>query len=131
VRGDSDAGPFSDPLAFEQAALPPTPAVPQAEAPRVEPGRIVLRWAAGQPGDRFEFQLAREASFAQPVLEKRSDRPEAVLEALEAGRYHVRSRVVNGDGIAGPWGAPSEFEVPDSRSPWWWVPPVLLLILWL
>ena len=131
VRADDDTGPFSDPQAFEQAALPPSPAAPQPEPPSIEADRIVLRWAAGQPGDRFEFQLAREASFAQPVLEQRSDRPEATLEALEAGRYHVRSRVVNSDGVAGAWGAPSEFEVPESRSRWWWLTPVLLLVLWL
>ena len=129
VRGDNDRGPWGDAQTFEVLAPPPVPAAPQAEPPRVDAGRIVLRWAAGQPGDAFEFQLARDPGFAVQVLEQRSARPEVTLEGLDSGRYHVRSRVVDANGLAGPWGAPSEFEVPASR-PWWWLAPALLLI-WL
>lgn len=129
VRGDDDRGPWGDAQTFEVLAPPPVPAAPQAEPPRVDAGRIVLRWAAGQAGDAFEFQLARDPAFAVQVLEQRSARPEVTLEGLDSGRYHVRSRVVDANGLAGPWGAPSEFEVPASQR-WWWLAPALLLI-WL
>ncbi len=129
VRGDTDRGPWGDPQTFEVQAPPPTPAAPQPEPPQVDAGHIVLRWAAGRPGDAFEFQLARDPAFTDRVLEQRSARPEVTLEGLDGGRYHVRSRVVDANGLASPWGAPSEFEVPATQR-WWWLAPALLLI-WL
>jgi len=129
VRGEADRGPWGDAQTFEVLAPPPTPVAPQSEPPRVDAGRIVLRWAAGRPGDGFEFQLARDPGFADRVLEQRSATPEVTLEGLDGGRYHVRSRVVGANGLASPWGAPSEFEVPASQR-WWWLAPALLLI-WL
>ena len=107
LRADGDQGPFGDPLAFELKALPP-----QAPPPEPDIGDDHLRfyWKA-EPGQRTEFELARDADFRQ-VLERRAgDITQVELPLPPPGRYHVRLRTVEPDGYVGPWSAPQHVDV--------------------
>lgn len=124
VRADGDAGPFGDAQRFSVRPVPPAPAV---QPPAVSAEGIVLRWAAGEPGQRYELQLARDAGFADLVQQLASSQPEATLALPPPGLYHVRVRAVDADGAAGPWGGVQQLEVPHNR--WWlWLPALLLLL---
>jgi hypothetical protein len=124
-----DQGPWSDTQVFELHPPPPVPPPPPVmDAPKLESGRVTLRWNAGPPGDGYEVQVARDDTFTDVVTSQRTLQPEVVLDAPPAGRYHVRSRRIARGGVPGVWGTPGEFEVPGWH--WWWFTPVLLLF-WL
>lgn len=124
VRADGDAGPWGDPQRFEQRAIPPTP---DSRAPDLSGDRMVLRWTAQRPGDRFQFQLARDKGFQDVLIDRTESAPEIAFDKPSAGTYLLRARVVDADGFAGPWTPSSTVEVP--RSPWWWLAPAVVLIL--
>ena len=57
----------------------------------------------GLPGQRFDFQLARDEGFTQIVEQRETDRTEVELPLPGAGRFHVRLRARDADGFVGPW----------------------------
>lgn len=124
VRADGDSGPFGDAQAFTLRPLPPAPPV---QPPQLGDDALVLRWGAREDGQAYEWQLARDAGFADIVQQQRSERAEATLALPPPGRYHLRVRAVDADGMAGPWGSAQQFEVPHSR--WWLLLPALLWLL--
>ena len=124
VRADGDQGPWSDALHFEQREIPPPPA---AAAAQVDGERLALRWSRRDAGDRYRLQLARDATFGELVLERELAEPEFALDGLSPGQYHLRLRTLDAEGYAGPWSAPSQFEVPTPL--WWWLGPAALLLL--
>lgn len=133
VRADGHQGPWSDVQAFVQQPEPPPPAAPSAPlsgpgGDKAADGKLSFRWAAGRPGDRHEFQLARDEAFAERVLERSSTEPLLELDPLPPGRYHLRARVVDARGVAGGWGPTGSFEVPSGFA-WWWIPAAVLLLL--
>ncbi|MFO1327003.1 MAG: FecR domain-containing protein [Rubrivivax sp.] len=108
VRADGDQGPFGDASGFEVRALPPQPAPPGP--PSVGDEGVRLFWQ-GQPGQRFDFQLARDAGFAQLLIERQLQTTEIELPLPGDGRFHVRLRVRDADGFVGPWSASQHFDV--------------------
>jgi hypothetical protein len=124
VRGDGDQGPFGDPLPF---TLRPLPAAPVLQESQVSDNALVLRWPAGEPGARYELQLAADSSFSAPLHAVQTAEPEATLPRPGPGRYFVRVRSIDADGIAGPYGGVQQVDVPHSR--WWWLLPAGLLLL--
>jgi hypothetical protein len=124
VRADGDQGPFGDAQPF---TLRPLPAAPTLQEPRVDADALVLRWPAGEPGARYELQLAAEPSFSASLHSVETREPEAVLPRPAPGRYFVRVRSIDADGMAGPYGGAQQVNVPHSR--WWWLLPAGLLLL--
>ncbi|MBI5258257.1 MAG: FecR domain-containing protein [Burkholderiales bacterium] len=124
VRADGDAGPWGDAQVFTVRPVPPAPPV---QPPALTDAGITLRWAAGEPGHRYELQLARDSAFTELVQQQQTDRPETTLALPPPGQYHLRVRSVDAEGMAGPWGNTQQIEVPGSR--WWLVLPLLLLLL--
>ena len=124
VRADGDQGPFGDAQSF---TLKPIPQAPRLESPQLRDDALVLRWAAGPPGETYELQLARDREFSDIVQSQRSELPEVALARPGAGRYFVRVRAVDPDGYVGPYGDTQQFEIPVSR--WWLLVP--LGLLWL
>lgn len=124
IAAGDDAGPFGDAQSFEQRAIPASPAL---EPPQPRDDGVLLRWPAPRDGAQVEFQVARDAGFANPVLAQKTDAAEALLAAPEPGTYFLRARTVEADGFEGPWGAVQQVEVPRSR--WWWLLPLLLIVI--
>ncbi|BAL95458.1 FecR family protein [Rubrivivax gelatinosus] len=125
VRAGGDAGPWGEALALQVVEPPPAP---PAEPPRADTAsdRVSLAWPASpRPGVHYEIQVARDAAFAEPVAEGRSDGPAWSFEPPGAGLYDVRVRAVGADGRAGGWGSAQQFEVPRAWR-WWWLLPALL-----
>jgi hypothetical protein len=128
VRADGDAGPWSAPQSFTGEAEPP-PAPPAAEPPRLEGERLDLRWRAGGPGTRYRLQVAKDAAFAEPLVDTELADNAYALPKPPPGTYRVRVRAIAPGGTVGPYGEPQTVEVPGF--PWHWliVPAVLLLLL--
>jgi hypothetical protein len=118
LRADAYRGPFGDVQRFE---LRPPPADP--EPPVVDAGHIAFAWPA-EPGQRFEFQLARDAAFAEVFDTRQLGEPRIVIDRPAPGTYYLRVRATDPDGFVGPYTATQRLEVPPAR-PWW----LLLLLL--
>lgn len=121
VRADGDRGPWSDPRRFTIVPDPPTPkAGPAAD------GRLAFEWG-GEAGQRYEFQLASEASFAAPLVERTVDEPRIAFAEPGTGEYFFRIRAVDADGFRGPWSAAQRLVV--APSPWWLLVLAILVLL--
>ncbi|MFG5409250.1 hypothetical protein ABXN37_15515 [Piscinibacter sakaiensis] len=101
-----DAGPWGDARGFEIRPPPPNP-----PPPRIGDESLSLAWE-GQPGQRFDVQLARDPAFTQGVASVELDRPAVELPLPGSGRFWVRLRVRDPDGFIGPWTAPQSVDVP-------------------
>lgn len=118
VRADGDRGPWGDPRSFTVVPDPPTPKVGKGEG-----GRLAFEWD-GEPGQRFDFQLARDTAFAGKLVERRLEAPRHAFELTQPGAYYFRVRAIDPDGFEGPWGAPQRVEVEEPSRAW-----MLLLLL--
>lgn len=121
IRAGNDQGPFSDTARFTLRAIPESP---KLEKPKVDNKQLTFQWPAGQPGQKYQFQLASDAGFSKILVDQMVDKPEITLERPGGGVYFMHARAIDGDGFAGPYGAPQEIKVPQ-RIPWL----VILLVL--
>jgi len=129
LRADGRPGPWGDGQRLTRLPLPPAP--PPAE-PQRDGNQLVLRWAASPlPGARYQVQMAPaggDAGFSQPWLDQTLEQPMLQLALTQTGPQQLRIRVLNADGVAGPWGSPQQFD--GARAmPWWLLALPLLLLL--
>ncbi|MBK9085982.1 MAG: FecR domain-containing protein [Sterolibacteriaceae bacterium] len=110
-------GPFSP--AQHLRRLPGAPAIELLHTDQ----KPAIRWRPGGPDERFQLQVARDPSFAEPLVDMTMASPEQALPALEGGSYNLRARTIAGDGYVGEWGPVQQFEVRSGLSP------ALLLLL--
>ena len=110
IRADGDHGPFGDAQRF---ALFPPPAKP--DPPREDGDKLVFSWGA-EPGQTFEFQVARVALFSEVVSNLRLVEPRVSLQRPGPGRYFMRVRAIDADGFVGPYTAAQSFELPNCLT---------------
>ena len=106
IRKDGDRGPNGDEVSFALLAPPAQP-----EPPKVGDDAIQFRWA-GEPGQKFEFQLADNAQFAKPLLTRTLDNPEIEVPRPGPGTYFMRFRATDPDGFVGPFSSVQRFSMP-------------------
>lgn len=110
-------GPFSEIQHLRR--LPAAPAI-ELQGKDQQPA---IRWHPTGPDERFQVQVAREATFADPLVDLTLAQSDAQMPALERGTYHLRARSIAGDGYVGNWGPAQQFEIR------WGLSPALLLLL--
>ncbi|MDX1252385.1 MAG: FecR domain-containing protein [Gammaproteobacteria bacterium] len=120
-----DEGPFSDTQSFTMKAIPPPPG---AATTKVGDKDIEFQWPAGEAGQTYQFQLARDKDFNTIHADQTLAEPRITLPKPAAGDYFMRVRTIDADGFAGPFGAVQQFNVPRN-IPWWLIIPVLLFPL--
>ena len=132
IAAAGDQGPFGDASSFDLEAAPPprqAPPPPALDAPAVKGGQLAFHWQARDALDTFDVQVAHDPQFERRLLERRVGEPDLVIDAPDAGRYFIRVRTVEPDGLAGPFGAAQQFEV--QRSLWYWLLPGVVILLML
>jgi hypothetical protein len=109
VRGDNDQGPWGDVTSFEIRQPAPAPAPPKISATA-----IGLSWVA-LPGQTFDVEVARDASFTQLVQQIKTGASGIELALPfpqpSSGRFYVRVRARDGDGYVGPFGSAQFFDI--------------------
>lgn len=134
TRAGEDQGPFGDWQAFTRR--PPLPG-PQAAPPQADAGRVRLAWSQGPAASTYRLQVARDAAFADLVVDETLHEPAFTLTSPPAGTYHLRVKTIEADGYEGDFGTPQSFEVvaPPARRrfPWRWilvpaVPAIVILV---
>lgn len=101
----ADAGPWGDVRKFALRPPPKTPDPPEESA-----SGLMFSWAA-EPGQTFLFQVARDALFANMLIERNLTEPRITIPAPQPGTYFLRVRAVDADGFVGPFTAPQRFSV--------------------
>lgn len=112
IRGESDQGPWGDALKFR---MRPAPADP--DPPKQGDGTLELSWPA-EPGQRFEYQLARDEAFSDVVVAAAVAEPHATIALPPPDAYYLRVRAIDADGYIGPYTSPQRFVI-ATPFPWW------------
>jgi hypothetical protein len=99
----------------------------QLETPKLEKGEITFNWSKPLSGQKFRFQLARDAAFNSAVHDATLAENTLVLKNPGAGRYFVRVGVIDQDGFVAPYGPTQQFDVPRNYWPLLLLLPLLLL----
>jgi hypothetical protein len=102
-------GPYTDALPFDRVAPPPAPSVGE---PRRSGNALTLAWPAGTPGQRYRVQLAHDAGFAHPKVDRTVDQPSLQVRKPGSGTWYVRVRTIDTDGYAGDWGPVQKIRLP-------------------
>lgn len=110
IDASGKAGPFGDPLAFTVRPLAEVNAIDTA-AP-TDTREVTFRWQAGQPGQRYRFQMSRTPDFRKTEVDMLVDRAEATLPRLRGGTWYLRAQTIDVDGFEGPAPAPQQIDVP-------------------
>ena len=97
--------------------LRPTPRAPMG---RVSPdgSGIELSWG-GNPDDRAEVEMARDAGFNEIVARGDFGAPNGTLRRPPAGTYYARYRFVEPDGFKTSWSAPVKIDVESNWHKAW------------
>jgi hypothetical protein len=106
-------GPFSDPQRFRRP--PPGPSL---EPPDLSQKGLNVRWRAGEPGQSYQFQLARDPHFDQVIAQGRSTTPGTSLKRPSAGHYYMHVRTIDRDGYLGPYGPVQQIDIPCDVPTW-------------
>jgi len=107
-------GPWGDAQPFRRVL--PGPDV-QIAAP--QDGSLNLRWPAQPQTARYRLQVARDDSFATPLVDVETELPQYRLQDLKPGLHHVRVLAIGADAYTGPWGGVQTFTVSETSSPYW------------
>lgn len=110
VDGAGKSGPFSDALAFSVRPLAETGDIHQAASDGH--GGVTFRWAAGQPGQRYRFQMSRHADFSDLHVDQQVDVAQITLPTLRGGTWYLRAQAIDVDGFEGPMPTPQKVQVP-------------------
>jgi len=121
INAEGKAGPPGSASAIEVKA---PPAVPEAEPAAISEDKVSFRWR-GDPGARFEVQIAEEASFSKIVHQQETTGPKLEMDKPSPGSYHIRIRGFDDEGEPGDFSDPQQFEIPLPE----WVPPSIIFSL--
>lgn len=110
IRVDGDQGPFGD---VQRFTLLPPPANP--EPPSVVGDQLIFTWGS-EPGQTFEFQVARDTRFADVVSNLKLREPKVAVSRPGPGRYYMRLRAIDADGFVGPYTATQSFALPNCLT---------------
>jgi hypothetical protein len=105
-------GPFGDPVAFVIRPLAEVTSIDGAAAEAGDTRQVTFRWPAGQPGQRYRFQMSRTADFRDLAVDQTVSEAQITLPRLRSGTWYLRAQTIDIDGFEGPFPRPQVVEVP-------------------
>lgn len=109
--GNGRQGPYSDPIAF---TLQPLPEAGRIEDEAGDPHSVTFRWRAGEPGQRYRFQLSRSSGFDNTRVDQVVDQAQITLPKLRPGTWYLRAQAIGSDGYQAPFPPAQRVKVPCS-----------------
>lgn len=117
-------GPFSD---SQRVRVQPVLAL---QPPEVAAETMTFRWGAGLPGQKYEFQMARDTDFEDVIVSRQVSEPQLTVPRPDSGFHYLRMRSIDTDGFIGPYGATQRIDVPPaSYWPAGWVTFLALILV--
>jgi hypothetical protein len=102
-----DRGPWGDAQVLLMRPPPPEPPPPVISASSLSFSLLA------EPGQRFEFQSAPDATFSRVQSEiKSADSTVVIPKPAEGGRMYIRYRAIDADGFIGPYTRPQLIALP-------------------
>ncbi len=105
--GTIGTGPYSDPISFRVPV--PGPKLGSAEVGSEE---IRFSWSAGEAGEKYQFQMARDSGFNKIISDVLISEPGVVIPNPGGGSYYLRIKLIEADGEEGVFGPVQSFRVP-------------------
>ena len=120
------SGPFSETNVFR--VMKPGP---EAEPPTMSDTEIVFRWPVSKETDQYQIQVARDDTFASPIIDERITVSEYTMpRPKEHGNIYMRTKLIDSDGFEGSWSTPQSLEIHAERPAWMMgVIPFLIILL--
>lgn len=112
VDAAGKTGPYGDGVPFTLRPLAEVTEIDGLAAAAGNTREVTFRWPAGQPGQRYRFQMSRTPDFGAPHVDEIVDRAEITLPRLRSGTWYLRAQTIDVDGFEGPFPAPQTVEVP-------------------
>ena len=100
---DGRLGPDSAPQSFEVQPSATATSSPDSAI------KTTLRWRAGKPGQKVQFQVSLDAGFNAPLIDVTQEEPLAAFESRARGPYYARLRRIDPDGTSSQFEATQQF----------------------
>lgn len=107
--GNGRQGPYSDPIAF---TLQPLPEAGEIEDETGDARSVTFHWRAGEPGQRYRFQLSRSSDFKNTRVDQVVDQARITLPKLRPGTWYLRAQAIGSDGYEAPFPPAQRVKVP-------------------
>lgn len=102
-------GPYSDPIAF---TVQPLPEAGEIEDETGDSRSVTFHWRAGEPGQRYRFQLSRSPDFKNVRVDQVVDQARITLPKLRPGSWYLRAQAIGSDGYEAPFPPAQRVKVP-------------------
>ena len=110
AAGLRDLGPYSRPIGFTVAAVPPAPAGSSIRTD--DSGNLVIQWGASPGGPwQQQVQVAADRTFTQLLDDQLLAESVYRRATPPAGTYYLRVRQIDAHGMQGPWSPTQTLEV--------------------
>ncbi|KAF1710350.1 peptidoglycan-binding protein LysM [Pseudoxanthomonas kalamensis DSM 18571] len=95
-------GEFGQTQAFELRPVATTGEIETSPADGND-DRVTFQWQAGEPGQRYRFQLSRKSDFSRLKVDEIVEEPRITLPKPGPGTWYLRASVIDSDGYEGPF----------------------------
>lgn len=111
IDAQGKKGPFGDAIEFTVRPLDPIDDI-DLDQDNAKADGITFHWRAGQPGQRYRFQMSRSPSFERLGVDEWVDQAEITLPKLAGGTWYLRAQAIDVDGEVGEFAPAQKIKLP-------------------